>query len=57
MKTEYNLFVLMYMLYIFNVQYLDAGDEFGRTDGANFTPHVITVNVGEVSHEEKVIQF
>lgn len=57
MKTEYNLFVLMCMLYIFNVQYLDAGDEFGRTDGANFTPHVITVNVGEVSHEEKVIQF
>jgi len=33
--------------------YLDVGEGFGRTDGANFTPHVITVNAGEVCYEER----
>lgn len=32
------------------------GDGFGHTDGANFTPHVITVNVGE-DVTAKIISF
>lgn len=35
---------------------VSMGDEFGRTDGANFTPHVITVNVGE-DVTAKIISF
>ncbi|KAK9742827.1 hypothetical protein RND81_03G199700 [Saponaria officinalis] len=33
-----------------------AGDQFGHSDGANFTPHVITVNVGE-DVTAKIISF
>lgn len=29
------------------LEMVSTGDGFGRTDGANFTPHVITVNAGE----------
>ncbi|KAK9758052.1 hypothetical protein RND81_01G203400 [Saponaria officinalis] len=37
-------------------QMVAMGDEFGRADGANFTPHVITVNVGE-DITAKIISF
>ncbi|XP_021756256.1 AT-hook motif nuclear-localized protein 7-like isoform X1 [Chenopodium quinoa] len=35
---------------------VSMGDGFGRSDGANFTPHVITVNVGE-DVTAKIISF
>ncbi|KAL2892402.1 AT-hook motif nuclear-localized protein 2 [Bienertia sinuspersici] len=36
---------------------VSMGDGFGRTDGANFTPHVITVNVGEnIRHLSLMLQ-
>ncbi|KAH9627444.1 hypothetical protein KSS87_006135 [Heliosperma pusillum] len=37
-------------------QMATIGDEFGRSDGANFTPHVITVNAGE-DVTAKIISF
>lgn len=51
LSSLFYMAICSFLFPTFNILNLDVGDGFGHSDGANFTPHVITINIGEVCHE------